>query len=50
MNGQIVRMNGERWTMKIENVTTNDAEELLEIYAPYVRDTAITFEYEVPSV
>ena len=28
----------------------SDAEQLLEIYAPYVADTAITFEYEVPSV
>lgn len=27
-----------------------DAEKLVEIYAPYVRNTAITFEYEVPSV
>lgn len=27
-----------------------DAEELLEIYAPYVQNTAITFEYDVPSV
>lgn len=27
-----------------------DAGRLLEIYAPYVRDTAITFEYEVPSL
>ena len=26
-----------------------DAPRLLEIYAPYVRDTAVTFEYEVPS-
>ncbi|MGN1014752.1 MAG: GNAT family N-acetyltransferase [Butyricicoccus sp.] len=26
-----------------------DAEELLALYAPYVTDTAITFEYEVPS-
>lgn len=26
-----------------------DAQSLLDIYAPYVRDTAITFEYEVPS-
>ena len=26
-----------------------DAEALLDIYAPYVRETAITFEYEVPS-
>ena len=27
-----------------------DAEELLRIYAPYVKETAITFEYEVPTV
>ncbi|SDI26840.1 GNAT family N-acetyltransferase [Desulfosporosinus hippei] len=30
--------------------TKEDAEEILELYAPYVTDTAITFEYEVPSV
>lgn len=36
--------------MKIENVTVNDAEELLEIYAPYIEKTAITFEYDVPTV
>ena len=36
--------------MKIQNVTIEDAEELLEIYAPYVKNTAITFEYDVPSV
>lgn len=27
-----------------------DARELLNIYAPYVTDTAVSFEYEVPSV
>ena len=27
-----------------------DAEALLRIYAPYVEKTAITFEYEVPSI
>lgn len=26
-----------------------DAEALLKIYAPYVRDTAVTFEYDAPS-
>lgn len=26
----------------------NDAESLLKIYSPYVKNTAITFEYEVP--
>lgn len=27
-----------------------DAEEILGIYAPYVRETAITFEYTVPTI
>lgn len=36
--------------MKIEKVTPADAEKLLEIYAPYVIETAITFEYTPPSV
>lgn len=30
--------------------TTDDAAELLAIYAPYVQNTNITFEYEVPSM
>jgi len=29
--------------------TPDDAERLLEIYAPYVKNTAISFEYEVPT-
>lgn len=32
----------------IRTATTDDAEELLAIYAPYVRNTAISFEYRVP--
>ena len=36
--------------MTIEKATIDDAEELLAIYAPYVRDTAVSFEYVVPSV
>ena len=28
----------------------DDAEKILAVYAPYVRETAITFEYEVPTV
>ncbi len=31
-------------------VKLDDAQELLDIYAPYVEKTAISFEYEVPSV
>ncbi len=33
----------------IRSATVADAEALIEIYAPYVRKTAITYEYEVPS-
>ncbi|MGN0485651.1 MAG: GNAT family N-acetyltransferase [Acutalibacteraceae bacterium] len=36
--------------MKIERVKEEDVVKLLEIYAPYVEKTAISFEYEVPSV
>ena len=34
----------------IRKVSVNDAKELLDIYSYYVKNTAITFEYEVPSV
>ena len=34
----------------IKTVSESDAEELLKIYAPYVETTAITFEYNVPSL
>ena len=40
-------MNSE---MIIRTASEADAPVLLEIYAPYVERTAITFEYEVPSV
>ena len=33
----------------IRTASPDDAAALLAIYAPYVRETAITFEYEVPS-
>ena len=42
-----------RWKMsylRIRAAAIEDAAELLEIYKPYVEHTAITFEYEVPSV
>lgn len=34
----------------IRTASVEDAEALLAIYAPYVTGTAITFEYEIPSV
>lgn len=36
--------------MKIRVATPEDADALVEIYRPYVENTSITFEYEVPSV
>lgn len=36
--------------MIIREATVNDAGEILEIYAPYVENTAISFEYDVPSL
>ena len=36
--------------MYIRVATIEDAKELLAIYTPYVCETAISFEYEVPSV
>ena len=36
--------------MIIRTATANDAEELLNIYAYYVENTAITFEYDVPTL
>lgn len=37
-------------SITIRMATEADAEDLLAIYAPYITCTAITFEYEVPSV
>lgn len=36
--------------MKIRIAKVEDAIRLVEIYRPYVEDTAITFEYDVPTV
>lgn len=35
---------------KFRLATENDAEAILAVYAPYIEKTAITFEYEVPSL
>lgn len=37
-------------TIHIRIATASDAKELLEIYTPYVEETAISFEYDVPSL
>lgn len=41
------RMDGRDTRVRV--ATVQDAQALLAIYAPYVKQTAITFEYEVPS-
>lgn len=40
----------EEQRIKIRAAAVQDAEKILKIYAPYIEKTAITFEYEVPSV
>ena len=36
--------------VNIRVASPDDAEQLLEIYAPYVLNTAVSFEYDVPSI
>lgn len=36
--------------IKIRMAEEQDAEKLLQIYAPYILNTAVSFEYEVPTV
>ena len=36
--------------MNIRTATPQDAAAILDIYAPYIEQTAITFEYDVPTV
>ena len=36
--------------LKIRPVTLKDAPELVRIYSPYIEKTAITFEYQVPTI
>lgn len=41
-------MENKKVTLRIAE--KNDAPALLDIYSPYVRETAITFEYDVPTI
>lgn len=43
-------MTGKDRSLKIRSATVRDAEAICEIYAPYVKNTAVTFEYDAPSV
>ena len=40
-------MNSE---LKIREATLDDAARLVEIYAPYITETSVSFEYDVPTV
>ncbi len=40
----------EENALRVRLAAEADAEELLTIYAPYVEDTAVSFEYEVPAL
>ena len=40
--------NNEKIIFRLAKI--DDAEKLVEIYAPYVKNTNITFEYEVPTI
>ena len=39
----------ENINIQIRLAREEDAQQLLSIYAPYVENTPVTFEYEVPS-
>ena len=43
-------MTEENNKITVRMAEISDAEELLAIYAPYVTKTAITFEYEIPTL
>ena len=36
--------------LKIREATLDDAARLVEIYAPYITETSVSFEYDVPTV
>ena len=36
--------------VSIRMANHEDAEGILDVYAPYITDSSVTFEYEVPSV
>ena len=38
------------YDIEIRTVTVDDAKEILKIYRYYVENTAVSFEYEVPSL
>ena len=41
---------GIMFNIQIRDAVIDDAEKILEIYSPYVKNTAISFEYEPPKI
>ena len=48
--GQIMNRNQNSRRLTLRTVKADDAQALLSIYAPYVQDTAVSFEYDIPSL
>jgi L-amino acid N-acyltransferase YncA len=48
--GQNHKKEDDMGEIRIRRAQSADAEEILEVYRPYVEHTAITFEYTVPSI
>lgn len=46
----IIKMKIQANDIHIRNATLADADRIVEIYAYYIKNTAITFEYDVPTV
>ena len=46
----VYKRQGNMSEIVIREAVLSDAEELLAIYAPYVQETVITFEYEAPTL
>ncbi len=47
---QFAKMHDMNTELKIREAQLEDAPRLVEIYAPYITETAVSFEYEVPTV
>lgn len=47
---KVVRMKGAEMNTMIRPVSKADAADILDIYSPYITDTVITFETEVPTI
>ena len=49
-NAIIFTERGVFMNIELRTATINDAKEILAIYSPYVKNTAVSFEYEPPAI